>query len=507
MDHSEKGCAEQPSVRSVSLTFDVLPTSDSERARLGRWFKRADFQTTGLYAHDVDVTVTLPEHRGVTVQLLIGTAGYYTDEVRSHELKEGDNRIKDSAGGLIWLRAVSDSSESQASQLTVTFSANNDALITVPMFRKAITDPVQWRDQLQAGAQDVPVQMISDRVILTVSRDSALSEIHRNPELLLDNYAKVLDAQNEIASIITGESPLPILISEMEGGYFHAMHYGLRVPNTESSRYLREHGVNHPHASTFRHQLGRMQLQIAWSADTLIDKSPSIYALAIERYARIPSSAVVNDKYAHAYLSSDNRDFDEVSPEIASVMWEQLRRAFGDTFFHRLHVEARINGNSAPGQGDAQYRHYFLVTCCKAAHANLIPFFTRWGWRIETRTLEEIRSLGLVEPRPDPSTLHLLAPTYINLASEVDGYVQIAGSAHFDSRIKTTDDPQKGWYDPEDGPVYASAVTGLYALKTKRRVNNMAVTKSFDRETGAAISESNYEPIDPNLPSNERSDE
>lgn len=503
MDHANKHCIEQPSVESVSLTFDVLPTSDSERARLGRWFKRADFQTTGLYARDIDVMVILPEHKGVTVQLLIGTSGYYSDEVRVCELSEGVNRIKDSAGGLIWLRAVSDVTGSPARRLTVTFSDNNNALVTIPVFRKAITDLVEWRERLQAGAQAVPVQIVSDRVILTVSWESVLSEIDEDPDSLLDSYANVLDAQNEIASIGAGESPLPILISEIADGAYHAMHYGLRVPKALATTYLRAGGVINPRAWNFWHELSRMQLQIAWSANTLTDKSPAIYTLATQRYVKIFSSAVTYDKTAHECLTSDNRDFDKMPPEYTRVMWEQLRRAFGDAFFHRLHVETRINGNSTPGQGDAQYRHYFLVTCCKAAHANLIPFFDRWGWQIEARTLQEINSLNLPEPSPDPSTLHLLADTYINLASEIDGYVQIAGSAHFGSRIKTTNDPQKGWYDPEDGPVYASTVSGWYVLKTKRRVNNMAVTKSFDHDTGAAISESNYQPIDPEQRSGE----
>ncbi|AAT89903.1 hypothetical protein Lxx22260 [Leifsonia xyli subsp. xyli str. CTCB07] len=60
--------------------------------------------------------------------------------------------------------------------------------------------------------------------------------------------------------------------------------------------------------------------------------------------------------------------------------------------------------------------------------------------------------------------------------------------------MKTTNDPHQGWFDPEGGKTYANA-DGSFTLVTKRTINGQAAVKSYDPNTGQAISDSNYIPV------------
>ncbi|MCO7632995.1 M60 family metallopeptidase [Pseudomonas guariconensis] len=506
--HYEADQQQAPSPSSsCTLTFEVLPTAESERRRLGRWFKRADFQPTGLFAHtSIDLTVVTPEpgEAGITLQLIVGTHGFQgksateVESPRTYSLKPGANVIQDPLGGVMWFRAVSDETDGLPRQVTVEFTPTNSSLRPLPVYRHGITTHLEWLMQLLAWAPTYPVQLISDRIVITAWCSTAMDNLAQDPALLLDEYAYILDRENEMAAIgtepgQTPDSPLRILVSEKVGGNPNASHYRISLP-----RYGREFMTVEGLRRSWGvwHELGHMQHQIAWSANALTENSVNIFSLAVQRSMRQPSRAVPYDASAHAFLNSPAPDFGKVSNMVAMVMWEQLRTAFGHAFFHRLHQETRANGNSDSGQGDAQYRHYFMVTSCKAARADLTRFFTRWGWHPQARTLEEIESLGLPAPDPDPSTLHIQDATYISQATRDAGSIVIVGTAQRGSRLKTTNDPGKGWYDPEAGKVFANADTGAFTLRTQRSINGQAAVKSYDPQTGVAISESNHMPIE-----------
>ncbi len=432
---------------------------------------------------------------GVNMQLIVGTHGFEgnvgLESPRTYRLQPGANTIFDPTGGVLWLRVVSRNAQAQGTEVSVEFRPNG-AVRNMPVYRLGVSTFKEWIEQLTPWPGTLPVQMISDRVVITARRSSAMSVL-QNPGALLAEYARMLDEQKAIAAIAPGtDSPLPILVSEKVGGNPNAGHYHISLPSY--GRYFLTAGGVRTEWGVW-HELGHMQQQIAWSTSSITENSVNIYALAVQRYLRQPSRAVPYDAQAHAYLNGPNQSFGKASHWVALVMWEQLRTAFGDRFFHRLHEESRKNGNSDTGQGNAQYTHYLMVASCKAARADLTTFFTRWGWQMASHTVEEIKSLGLKAPSPDPSTLHLKDQSYVTMAFKQDGYIHITGTAQRGSRIKTTNNPAKGWYDPEGGKVFADATTGVYGLRTKRSINGLAAVKSYDPDTGAAISESNHHPV------------
>ncbi|PNA91364.1 MULTISPECIES: M60 family metallopeptidase [unclassified Pseudomonas] len=411
---------EKPAVSSALTKFKVLPSTDSDKRIFGRWFGYADFQPTGIFLEPrghVRYQCSLPPRANVKMQLLVGTPGFNTqgsetESPRTYEMREFPGAVTDPEGGLLWVRLVPDGLGPTVEEVTINFECIVDSH-RVPVFIQGETSVDQWDQMLEDAKGDgrAPVQLMSDKVVITAWWETAYDYRNNNPSDVLDEYKEILRVENEIGAIGYGAeqeppSPLRILVSEKESGNPNATHYRISLPQYGRS-LLTPDGVRGDWG--IWHELGHMQHQIAWSANALTENSVNIFSLAVERSQGKPSSAVRYDSEAHAFLNNTdpNKKFEDNGPFVCLVMWEQLRIAYGDAFFHRLHRETRLRGNSDSGQGDAQYRHYFMVTTALAAQHDLTPFFIRWGWHPTQRTLDAIRDLRLPLPDPDPSTIHL----------------------------------------------------------------------------------------------------
>jgi len=494
-------------ISSALTHFRILPFAESDARQYVRWFHYADFQPTGILIEPggvVDYHLTLPPELSVKAQFLVGTPGFNaggvdTEVPRIYEVDNPDDSVTDSEGGVLWLRVVSDTPG--ADSLSATFKVSRLHLAhRIAVFIQGETSAEQWPSIL-CGAQlkrpRAPVQLIGEKVVITAWWITAMRYMDHDPSAVLDEYKDILRIENEMAAIGDGAeqhppSPLRILVSEKEGGSPNASHFRISLPDYGSS-LLTPEGVRGDWGVW--HELGHMQHQISWSANALTENSVNIFSLAVQRAQKKYSRVVPYDREAHAFLNSSdpNKKFEDNDEFVRLIMWEQLRAAYGDAFFHRLHRESRSHGNPEPGQGDAQYRHYFMVTSAWAAQHDLTTFFIRWGWHPTTRTLDAIRDLRLPIPEPDPSTLHVKAETQIDAVEPHSDGIEIRGVARPGSRLKTTNDPDMGWYDPEGGITYASA-SGDFLVVTRRMVDGNAVVKSYDPQTGEALGESNHVP-------------
>ncbi len=483
--------------------FRVVASAEQERQKLGRWFKRADFQPTGLYLHPgKSLEVTLGElPKGVTAQAVIGTPGYgikdsETESPRSQDLHAGANTIPDSKGGVVWIRVSSDRPHLVGRDVRVTFG--DQGVSSIPVFRQGETPPGAWKQMIETSQMKgdrTPVQIVGKRVVLTVWRSSALRYADHDPDAVLREYERILDAENDIAGIgrqqgQDKDSPLPILVSEKNAGNPDTSDFRISLPQY-GAEMLTVGGLRKSWG--IWHEFGHMQQQISWTPDATVETSVNIYSLAVQRSLGQSSRAIPYNEKAHQFLNNPDPDkkFESNDDFVRLVMWEQLRLAFGDGFFPALHKEARHNGNSALYQGDRQYRKYLMLVASKAAKKDLTDFFTKWGWHPDSDTRDAISALHLPKPDHDPTQIHLTSQVQVTSAvRDADGWMTIRGFAQPGSRLKTTNDPNVGWYDP-DGPVYAAA-DGSFTLKTDRLISGKAAVKSYDPKTDSAISESNH---------------
>ena len=485
--------------------FKVLPFEQADTRRFNRWFGYADFQPLGVFLKargELSFTLDFDEALNITAQMIVGTYGFNTggsdgEDPRVYDLRFGHNRVVDPEGGVLWLRVVS--SDPAALGAPVEFSSMSfEAIPRLAMFYQGVTRPEDWPAILENSVltdDRAPVQLVSDKVVITAWRSTALEFADHDPSEVLDEYANILRVENEMGAIGNqpGQeppSPLRILVSEKEHGSPNASHYRISLPQYGSS-LLTAKGVREEWG--IWHELGHMQHQISWSANALTENSVNIFSLAVQRALKKYSRAAPYYDQALAFLNDTNpaKKFEDNDEFVRLIMWEQLRITYGEAFFHRLHREARLNGNGDSGQGDAQYRHYFMVTSALAAQEDLTNFFTAWGWHPTSRTKDAIRALRLPTPSPDPSTTYVGAETEILTAQRQSGEIKITGLARPGSRIKTTNNPDAGWYDPEDGIVYAEA-SGIFIVHTGRLVDGKAVVKSYDPDIGEALFESNH---------------
>lgn len=77
------------------------------------------------------------------------------------------------------------------------------------------------------------------------------------------------------------------------------------------------------------------------------------------------------------------------------AMFEQLRLAYGDDFYPRLHQEAR---RSKSGMDPDRF---FIVQASKTAGEDLTEFFGAWRLTISDETRAEVTELGLPAPERD----------------------------------------------------------------------------------------------------------
>ena len=78
-------------------------------------------------------------------------------------------------------------------------------------------------------------------------------------------------------------------------------------------------------------------------------------------------------------------------------MFWQLRMAFGEDFYPRLHRHYRENPRHF-ADNEAKVPH-FMKTASLISGKNLEPFFTAWGMPMADETLQEIRKYAPLEEK------------------------------------------------------------------------------------------------------------
>ena len=89
-------------------------------------------------------------------------------------------------------------------------------------------------------------------------------------------------------------------------------------------------------------------------------------------------------------------------------MFQQLKLAFGENFYHELHRQARRE-TARPTTTDTRMR-WFMLKACSISGKNLTSFFQKWGMKLSTQTatdavFTEIVALGLPNPATDLTLL------------------------------------------------------------------------------------------------------
>ncbi|AIR88701.1 hypothetical protein LK03_05240 [Pseudomonas cremoricolorata] len=283
----------------------------------------------------------------------------------------------------------------------------------VPYYTEGV-DYSAWTSMLDAST--VPYALHSGSSVVIASSLSSAKYVgpESHPTALMLYYQMGINAQSAAAGLDGQQpphqaSPLrPWVVETCAGVNPNASDYSANMPYPalDALSVLRA-----PSTWGLWHELGHQRQSTVWPWDmpSLGEVTVNIFTTAAlrrfwgESLPVGPRAATWDRAQIYLMQPDAEREFDNMESNTGAnreVMFEQLRRSFGDTFYPRLERAARTLGD--PGDKAARKR-LFQVEASKAANADLSEYFGAWGLRPDAQTLAQIAALSLPKPPGQPT--------------------------------------------------------------------------------------------------------
>ncbi|MFE1952718.1 M60 family metallopeptidase [Streptomyces sp. NPDC059524] len=411
-----------------TLLLKAFPDAETERMRLARSLRASEFVPTGRHAAaGATVTVQVRSAEGALPVLHIGTFDDYNTvpalkAPRAYRLRPGPNRISDPHGGPVYLSCAG-----HGQRAAVTFVSGTARMAVFALGRTSEAD-----FQRQLDAVTVPwVELVTDRAILTLTREGALLYRDQDHAALMSLFDTVIDSHDRISGLDSGRP-----LDRPKAGRYHFTEVSV-VPKGVTAYAW--HGHNgFPRAYLDRlcsvtnlttrgwglyHELGHLNQQAAYQAGTLTEVTVNIYSLAAQRTLGRPSNLLTVDpktgldwfQSARAKLGTPGLSYvDDLGPYEKLVPLRQLELAFGEDFWPRLHRlvrtehqhDAPVEDYDHPPEVEARQYRALATYASRTAGRDLTDFLAgTWAMPVDARGRAEIAALRLPRPDTDPSTL------------------------------------------------------------------------------------------------------
>ncbi len=413
----------------VSLAV-VLKTADStqvidetlsgpkEATRLAQNMPASDFYTTGFYLPPgSEMKLELTAINGSRLpKLLVGTYSRYNSfwNPNTYNLVTGINSITDATGGILYFRFHNDSPDGKVQIKFVS------GMRPMPFFQLGKTTQEDWVKMVDNITNVPDVQLVGKKTIITFSLANAKNNKTENQEALVKKADRVIAIEDSISGLF-GNDPMDqpnvhkYLLTETDNAdyYMAATHYRsfYSMPSGGASAIFK--------ADNFTwgpwHELGHMHQQGSWTWSELGEVTVNIYSIAVEKaFGITPTRLTKDDEWSKAasYLArlDAERDFNgsNASVWIRLCMFQQLKLAFGDSFYHDLHRQARKETNR-PNNTDSRMK-WFILKASTISGKNLSGFFKKWGLKLSTTSATDalyadLDKLGLPNPSTDLTLL------------------------------------------------------------------------------------------------------
>lgn len=392
-----------------------LPSGTTEASRLAQSFPASDFSPTGFYLPPGGtLKVQVEQVAGTKLPtLLIGTYSRYKAKWNptTAELKAGENIITDATGGLLYLRYNTGSAT--PGKVKVKFVSGQQH---VPYYVQGKTTHADWLKALDSLTTAPDVQLVSARTIMVASRTNALAYKNENQDEVLRLADRVINIEDSISGLDGSSAANKVnvhkyLMTETDNSdyYMVATWYRTAYYQNTLAAILTASGLGNDGWGPW-HELGHMHQQGAWTWSSLGEVTVNIYSLAVERKFGLPQSRLKRDKVwpkvdTYFAIADTERDFNgkNIDVWVRLCMFDQLRIAFGETFYHQLHQQTRAEKPSL-ADDNAKMR-YFMLKACNISGKNLAPFFRKWGFKVNESVYTEIAALNLPAPATDPAAI------------------------------------------------------------------------------------------------------
>ena len=456
----------------VAPSHSVVPVralGDAEAARRaeGRSYRHSAHEPTGRSVTAGDsVTITVPA--GVSgLSARFGLYGVYAGlnggkdvGVQTVPLQPGVNRLTVPKSGPVHLLDT-------AAEGSRTTTVRVDGGAPMATFVEGETTEAQFAERMASSTAPI-VELIGDDVLVQVQKPIAQRwlldrGIQVGPRIrMMERFVAKTDAVFGLDRAATGaahRAPQRVLVTNPDtgGGYASASHDWIRFQNdTGAMRDLLSGAPADQWA--FWHEVGHTYQPDWMNWSGLGEVSVNVSALANQEHLtpgvnRLDEAATRKKAATFFALPQAERHFDRQDIWLRVLMFDQLRRAFGDDVYGRIAQQFRVDralGATVPSTSDtAARKQQFALVASEVTGRDLTAFFDAWGLGLTDQTR------AVMAERPDPA--FDLTTNHDRRTDRLDhvvrytvptGSVQAAGTATYGQRtaggaleLTTTPDP------------------------------------------------------------------
>lgn len=407
--------AEAPEARNTVLV-QAQPSAESERLRLQQALGTTNFQPTGAYLPpETSLAVRVDARDGLAPTLHVGAPSSHADEdfhlPREYPLEHGLNEITDPGGGMLYLSLIGDG---ERARVTLAGGA-----LRAPTYVLGRTSESTFQYRLDEWSASPYVELVSDRAIVTVSREGFLDFRDEDHAALMETFEAILASHDEISGLdgsTQAHTPTDLNFHLVEsprmpdGAGAYATHGWTAYPRSYLDRLITVEGLAERGWGVW-HELGHQYHQMAYKPADLTEVNVNIYSLAWQRTSGLPSNLNQPDEdgltlYDHAFAKLEQgTDFLDYSVMERLVMIWQLDLAFGQDFWPQLHQLTReLDPQTELEPPSERYNQLGYLASITAGY-DLTEFFDTWQLPYDEDGRQMIADLGLPEPPVDPSTV------------------------------------------------------------------------------------------------------
>jgi hypothetical protein len=389
-----------------------------------------DYQPSGVYVKRGErISISVNNlNQNYNLSSMIGFKPMWGNHNRTQEdqLRNGVNSIVASQDGILSFIFVKKQGY-DTNPTTVRVKVRGGK--SFPLYKFNWTNLANWNNNLKVMTDAPFVQLFSDKALITIPYQDYIKSPITNLAESFGKIHNVIDWEDELAGFDNSSlqnmrtnnriNYLVDIYSTPEDSkkyYMYASNYFIGMKSENFTELT--HSLDKDWA--IWHETGHTYQQRSWTWGSIGEISVNIFSLYVQQNFGRPSRLSdtgggrrespfqKSKKYVanpnKNYLVISKTDYDEFFTKL--VMFHQLRSVYGWKSFARLHQHFRKTPyRYNPNETDQDKVNKFIYAMCLITNNNLIPFFNKWGLRVDEATNREIRKLNLRLPSVDPSKI------------------------------------------------------------------------------------------------------
>lgn len=381
-----------------------VPRAEADREN--RWFAHSNLQPTGRFVRRgqrLNVTVSGPH----AATIAIGLFGVYKD-LNGGVAQSSFNHQSVQPGVPTWVTAPLDGLVYVTNEGRQPLQVVLEGGEPIPTFVGGVTTKASFDAQMTRWSRAPFATFIGEQVFADIQYHWVRDNVASVTAGRIAGWDQAAKLTNDIYGLSATSSGLDrkssnrihITNPDTGPGAASATNYRLTFHGTGGAVLLQReadalwglwHEIGHSYQTP----------QYRWAG--LTEVTVNLSSIAIEERLtgrnRLDTAALRAKRTAFFESNTAQRDFDKQTDVwFKLLMFDQLRRSFGESFYPRLSARYRqLRRDGADPRTDQEKRQLFALTVAQVADRNMAPFFEQWGIALDSSTraaLARLPALG-----------------------------------------------------------------------------------------------------------------